>query len=75
MLKNSAGVVLASLRGSTYPRVRLASSFAAILMDSLFEHPVGDRDPIGATQRSTDGLQIAQLKFVDAYGCFTVGGR
>jgi hypothetical protein len=29
MLKNSASVVLASLRGSTYRSVRLASSLAA----------------------------------------------
>ena len=26
-------------------------------------------------RRSTDGSQIAQLKFVEAHGCFTVGGR
>ena len=32
-------VVLASLRGSTYRSVRLASSLAAALLDSLFEHP------------------------------------
>jgi len=54
MLKNSASGVLASLRGSTYRSVRLASSLAAALPaerrvlarrgwvgenDSLFEHP------------------------------------
>ena len=39
MLKKSASGVLASLRGSTYRSVRLASSFAAALLDSLFEHP------------------------------------
>jgi hypothetical protein len=39
MLKNSASVVLASLRGSTYRSVRLASSLAAALLDGLFEHP------------------------------------
>src|SRR5438045_1509502 len=32
-------VVLASLRGSTYRSVRLASSLAAALLDSLFELP------------------------------------
>jgi hypothetical protein len=32
-------IVLASLRGSTYRSVRLASSLAAVLLDSLFEHP------------------------------------
>ena len=39
MLKKSASVVLASLKGSTYRSVRLASSFAAASLDSLFEHP------------------------------------
>jgi hypothetical protein len=39
MLKKSASGVLASLRGSTYRRVRLASSLAAALLDSLFAHP------------------------------------
>jgi hypothetical protein len=39
MLKKSASIVLASLRGSTYRSVRLASSLAAALLDGLFEHP------------------------------------
>ena len=54
MLKKSASIVLASLRGSTYRSVRLASSLAAALhgkgrvstrqgwageMSGLFEHP------------------------------------
>ena len=39
MLKKSASGVLASLRGSTYRSVRLASSLAAALLDSLSEHP------------------------------------
>jgi hypothetical protein len=39
MLKKSASVVLASLRGSTYRSVRFAYSLAAALLDSLFEHP------------------------------------
>ena len=39
MLKKSASGLLASLRGSTYRSVRLASSLAAALLDSLFEHP------------------------------------
>jgi hypothetical protein len=39
MLKKSASFVLASLRGSTYRSVRLASSFTAALLDGLFEHP------------------------------------
>ncbi len=39
MLKTSASGVLASLRGSTYRSVRLASSLAAALLDGHFEHP------------------------------------
>jgi len=39
MLKNSASIVLAAFRGSTYRSVRLASSLAAALLDGLFEHP------------------------------------
>jgi hypothetical protein len=41
MLKKSASGVLASLRGSTYRSVRLASSLAAALLTGHFEHPVG----------------------------------
>jgi hypothetical protein len=56
MLKKSANGVLASLRGSTYRSVRLASSLAAALLGTrrvsarqgwageksgLFEHPAG----------------------------------
>jgi hypothetical protein len=39
MLKKSVSFVLASLRGSTYRSVRLASSLAAALLDGHFEHP------------------------------------
>ena len=39
MLKKSASGVLASLRGSTYRSVHLASSLAAALPDGHFEHP------------------------------------
>jgi hypothetical protein len=39
MLKKSASGVLTSLRDSTYRSVRLASSLAAALLNSLFEHP------------------------------------
>ena len=39
MLKKSVSFVLASLRGSMYRSVRLASSLAAALLDGLFEHP------------------------------------
>jgi hypothetical protein len=39
MLKKSVSIVLASLRGSTYRSVRLASSLAAALLNGPFEHP------------------------------------
>ena len=39
MLNKSVSFVLASLRGSTYRSVRLASSLAAALLNGLFEHP------------------------------------
>jgi hypothetical protein len=39
MLKKSTSGVLATLRGSTYRSVRLASSLAAALLDGHFEHP------------------------------------
>ncbi len=35
----SPGFVLASLKGSTYRSVRIASSLAAALLNGLFEHP------------------------------------
>jgi len=35
----STGIVLASLRGSTYRSVRLTSSLAAALPDGHFKHP------------------------------------
>ena len=40
MLEKTASIVLASLRGSTYRSVRLASSLAAALLNGLFEPPV-----------------------------------
>ncbi len=39
MLKKSASGILASLRGSTYRSIRLATSLAAVLQEGLFEHP------------------------------------
>jgi hypothetical protein len=42
MLKKSASGVLASLRGlNVRPKVRFASSLAAVLLDGFFEHPEG----------------------------------
>jgi hypothetical protein len=53
MLKKSASGVLASLTGSTYPSVRLASSLTAALLDGLFEHPetILPSTPFGRFQR------------------------
>jgi len=45
MLKKSASGVLASLRGSTYRSVRLASSLVAALLGGHFEHPVMIQTP------------------------------
>src|SRR4051812_28956716 len=55
MLKKAASGVLASLRGSTYRSVRLASSLATALPDSLFEHAVGvvSSSPQGIGHRSS----------------------
>jgi len=39
MLKTTASFVLASLRGSTYRSVCLASSLAAATLNGHFEHP------------------------------------
>jgi len=39
VMRRAANGVLASFRGSTYRSVRLASSLAAALLNSLFEHP------------------------------------
>ena len=55
MLKNSASGVLASLRGSAYRSVRLASSLAAALLDGLFEHPARG-SPIVLTVRTSEAL-------------------
>jgi len=61
MLKKSAGGVLASLRASTYQSVRLASSLAAALPDSLFEHPEVILDI--RTVRNIPAILLASTKF------------
>ena len=52
----SASFVLASLRGSTYRSVRLASSLAAAALDGHFEHPAA-RKPreTGGTSETGNG--------------------
>jgi len=54
MLKKSASGVLASLRSSTYRSVRLASSLAAALLGSLFEHPA---------RGSSDVIDVRAIEF------------
>jgi hypothetical protein len=44
--------VLASLRGSTYRSVRLASSLAAVALDSHFEHPAREAKLAGRVRQS-----------------------
>jgi hypothetical protein len=61
MLKKSASGVLASLRGSTYRSVRLASSLAAALLDSLFEHPEVVLNVRTVQNRSA--IWLASIKF------------
>jgi hypothetical protein len=58
MLRKAASGVLASLRGSTYRSVRLASSLAAALLNSIFEHPE-------ATEVSTPFSEILTIVLLD----------
>ena len=61
MLKKSASGVLASLRGSTYRSVRLASKLATALLDSLFEHPAW-RTPV-ILNAQISAIQVCQQSF------------
>ena len=65
MLKKSASVVLASLRGSTYRSVRLASSLAAALLDDLFEHSAGDHS---CSKRVATEVHGAEMVFTVGNG-------
>src|SRR5437879_11746973 len=62
LLKKSASVVLASLRGSTYRSVRLTSSLAAAALDCLFDQPAPDSEPIG--DRWLSYISTGQQSFV-----------
>ncbi len=77
MLKKSASVVLASLRGSTYRSVRLASSLAAALpgtrrvsarqgwageKSGLFDHPA---------RGSSVGLDVWAVEFPPCHNSFS----
>jgi hypothetical protein len=61
MLKKSASGVLASLRGSPYRSVRLASSLAAALLDSHFEHP--ENFQASAAKRKTPTGLCVSIEF------------
>jgi hypothetical protein len=41
MLQKPSSVVLASLKASTYPRVRFDLSLAAASLEEHFQHPLG----------------------------------
>jgi hypothetical protein len=64
MLKKSATIVLASLSGSTYRSLRLASSLAAALLDGLFEHPAGYSATIPMRNITTNIAQNPSLSAV-----------
>jgi hypothetical protein len=65
MLKKSASVVLAALRGSTYRSVRLASSLAAALQDDHFEHPA--KSGLWGSQAA----RMATVRFYSLTGVFS----
>ncbi len=77
MLKKPASGVLASLRGSTYRSVRLASSLATALLNSLFEHPADYRHNRAKYYRNSMSrklLAIEQRKWLELerrYSLFT----
>jgi len=75
MRKKSASGVLASLRGSTYRSVRLASSLTAALLDGLFAHPASYSDT--NTTRELIAAYHATIEFfrslLDAGGAPTDG--
>src|SRR5215831_1572638 len=55
----SPSFVLASLRGSTYRSVCLASSLVAALLDGLFEHPVHYSGTITASHRTKTSVSAS----------------
>ena len=61
VLRKSVSFVLASLRGSTYRSVRLASSLAAALLNGLFEHP-GKCFPVEPDMRTIE-VSCARIVF------------
>ena len=63
MLKKSASFVLASLRGSTYRSVRLATSLAAAALDGHFEHPASRLEGVKMVD------QLPQPARAPAVGC------
>jgi hypothetical protein len=69
MRKKSASGVLASLRGSTYRSVRLASSLAAALLDGLFAHPASYSDT-----NTTRELIAAYYAAIEFFRCLLDAG-
>gem|GEM_PF-2740716 len=60
LLRKAASGVLASSRGSTYRRVRLASALAAALLDGLSEQPADGQAPsVPLTGAPFEDRQIA----------------
>jgi len=70
MLKKIATSVLASLRGATYRSVRLASSFSAALLDSLFDHPAG-MFSCYAARLSSSQTHVSTVEFWVCHNCFS----
>lgn len=67
MLKKTASIVLASLRGSTYRSVRLASLLAAALLNGLLSIlwlPSDERLPLRSALGKMSGLSIAWLSWL-----------
>jgi hypothetical protein len=71
MLKKSASSVLASLSGSTYRSVRLASSLAAALLDGLFEHPAG-MFSCYAARLSSSQAHVPTVEFFVCHNSFSL---
>ena len=66
MLKKSSSIVLASLKGSTHRSIRLASSLAAALLDSLFEHPARGSPVV---------LYVRSIEFLPCHNSFSADSQ
>jgi hypothetical protein len=73
MLNKAAGFVLATLRGSTYRSIRLASLLDAALLEGLFEHsawcaPVIPNEPNNDISTCTQSFSVAAVGEASAKG-------